>query len=214
MSEERSVPGTGGDAAEIERGATPKVVCNACPVLCQISEGRTGACDRWGNFNGMLTRVDPVVLFTKVANTAGELTGFVESEGWDGNPLPDAPVFLSGVGSGTTYPDYKPAPFIVSSAHEGVDMVTLEARTYGVARHIQQQTGVWTIVNDVAGFIGPEVFTTGAQLERACLEDCFMAKLHGLTMGWMCARPFIWASRLASSTRSRPASSNGHIRHT
>ena len=27
------------------------------------------------------------------------------------------------------------------------------------------------IVNDVAGFIGPEVFRTGAQLERACLED-------------------------------------------
>ena len=42
---------------------TRKVVCNACPVLCQISEGRTGACDRWGNFYGVLTRVDPVVLF-------------------------------------------------------------------------------------------------------------------------------------------------------
>jgi ethanolamine ammonia-lyase large subunit len=42
---------------------------------------------------------------------------------------------------------------------------------------------VWTIVNDVAGFIGPEVFRTGDQLERACLEDIVMAKLHGLTMG-------------------------------
>ena len=39
------------------------------------------------------------------------------------------------------------------------------------------------IVNDVAGFIGPEVFRTGAQLERACLEDTVMARLHGLTMG-------------------------------
>ena len=39
------------------------------------------------------------------------------------------------------------------------------------------------IVNDVAGFIGPEVFRTGAQLRRACLEDTLMAKLHGLTMG-------------------------------
>ena len=72
---------------------------------------------------------------------------------------------------------------VTNGVADGVDMVTLEARTYGVARHIQQQTGVWTIVNDVAGFIGPEVFRTGAQLERACLEDCFMAKLHGLTMG-------------------------------
>ena len=39
------------------------------------------------------------------------------------------------------------------------------------------------IVNDVAGFIGPEVFATAEQLERACLEDTVMAKLHGLTMG-------------------------------
>jgi ethanolamine ammonia-lyase large subunit len=62
-------------------------------------------------------------------------------------------------------------------------MVTLEARAYGVARHIQRQTDVWTIVNDVAGFIGPEVFRTEAQLERACLEDAVMAKLHGVTMG-------------------------------
>jgi ethanolamine ammonia-lyase large subunit len=39
------------------------------------------------------------------------------------------------------------------------------------------------IVNDVAGFIGPEVFRTGEQLLRACLEDTVMAKLHGITMG-------------------------------
>jgi ethanolamine ammonia-lyase large subunit len=63
-------------------------------------------------------------------------------------------------------------------------MVTLEARTYGLARHIgQARRGTWTIVNDVAGFIGPEVFRTAAQLERVCLEDMVMAKLHGLTMG-------------------------------
>ena len=72
---------------------------------------------------------------------------------------------------------------VTNSAAEGVDMVTLEARAYGVARHIRRQTGRWTIVNDVAGFIGPEVFRTAEQLQRACLEDVVMAKLHGLTMG-------------------------------
>ena len=72
---------------------------------------------------------------------------------------------------------------VTNGAAEGVDMVTLEARAYGVARAIQRQTGKWTIVNDVAGFIGPEVFRTAAQLERACLEDLVMARLHGLTMG-------------------------------
>ena len=72
---------------------------------------------------------------------------------------------------------------VTSGAAGGVDMVTLEARAYGVARHIQGQTGAWTIVNDVAGFIGPEVFSTADQLRRVCLEDVVMAKLHGLTMG-------------------------------
>ncbi|HEX8336300.1 MAG TPA: ethanolamine ammonia-lyase subunit EutB, partial [Pyrinomonadaceae bacterium] len=72
---------------------------------------------------------------------------------------------------------------VTNGAAEGADMVTLEARSYGVARHIGRRTGAWMIVNDVAGFIGPEVFRTGAQLLRACLEDTLMAKLHGLTMG-------------------------------
>src|SRR5678810_470720 len=63
-------------------------------------------------------------------------------------------------------------------------MVTLEARTYGLARHIRRETSSrWMIVNDVAGFIGPEVFTDAEQLERACLEDTVMAKLHGIRMG-------------------------------
>jgi len=72
---------------------------------------------------------------------------------------------------------------VTNGAADGIDMVTLEARAYGVARHIQARTGAWTIVNDVAGFIGPEVFRTADQLRRACLEDVVMAKLHGLTMG-------------------------------
>ena len=38
-------------------------------------------------------------------------------------------------------------------------------------------------LNDVAGFIGPEVFRTKAQLVRVCLEDTVMGKLHGLTIG-------------------------------
>jgi hypothetical protein len=29
-----------------ERMASDKIECNACPVLCQISPGRSGACDR------------------------------------------------------------------------------------------------------------------------------------------------------------------------
>jgi len=80
---------------------------------------------------------------------------------------------------------------VTNGTAEGVDMVTLEARAYGVARHVRWTLDVtrgdsaprWMIVNDVAGFIGPEVFATAGQLERACLEDTVMGKLHGLTMG-------------------------------
>ena len=72
---------------------------------------------------------------------------------------------------------------VTNAAAEGVDMVTLEARAYGLARYVRRQCGTWMIVNDVAGFIGPEVFRTVDQLSRACLEDAVMAKLHGLTMG-------------------------------
>jgi 6-hydroxynicotinate reductase len=145
-------PGPAQDAASEPPLGAPKVICNACPVLCQISEGRTGACDRWGNFNGVLTRVDPVVLFTKVASTAGALTGFVESESRDGNPIAEAPVFVSGVGSGTTYPDYKPAPFIVSSVHEGVDMVTVV--TEGIFSYCSFKVKI-----DTDRWLGPEQAT-------------------------------------------------------
>ncbi len=119
------------------------------------------------------TRID--VGFQSLAGTSRALAGMV---GLDADGIRelargfDGLYFETGQGSAVT-----------SGADEGVDMVTLEARAYGVARLIQRQTGVWTIVNDVAGFIGPEVFRTAEQLERACLEDTMMAKLHGLTMG-------------------------------
>ena len=103
---------------------------------------------------------------------------------------------------------------------EGVDMVTLEARAYGVARHVRRSLDPrtspkqWMIVNDVAGFIGPEVFTTAGQLERACLEDVVMAKLHGITMCSTCARRFTWASRRGTCATSRAASHAARRRHT
>jgi len=63
-------------------------------------------------------------------------------------------------------------------AHLGVDMQTLESRTYGFARH-------WKpfMVNNVSGFIGPETLYDGRQMIRADLEDLFMGKMHGLPMG-------------------------------
>jgi hypothetical protein len=120
-----------------ERAKPAKVECNACPVLCQISDGRTGACDRYANRDGVLMRVDPVVLLRReLSNPSPALVAFdrpgAEADGgpladpeWNGDLLHSDEVFVTGVGSSTTYPDYKPAPFIVASKARGVDMVTV-----------------------------------------------------------------------------------------
>jgi len=82
------------------------------------------------------------------------------------------------------------ADFTNGHSH-GFDMVLHESRKYGFARTLQQRISQargpgnepWVHLNDVAGFIGPEVFRTKEQLVRCCLEDIVMGKLHGLCIG-------------------------------
>lgn len=108
-----------------------KVECNACPVLCHISEGRVGACDRYANQAGVLVRLDPVVVLNQQLQSTvpQDLTPRTQDETLPQtlNPqdLQERGVFVTGIGSSTTYPDYKPAPFIVASKARGVDMVTV-----------------------------------------------------------------------------------------
>jgi len=68
---------------------------------------------------------------------------------------------------------------------EGFDMLIHESRKYGLWRGLKQgmSSEAWVHLNDVAGFIGPEVFRTKEQLVRCCLEDLVMGKLHGLMIG-------------------------------
>lgn len=77
---------------------------------------------------------------------------------------------------------------------QGADMVLHESRKYGFVRALTARVAAaqtrggsvpapWVHVNDVAGFIGPEVFRRREQLVRCCLEDLLMGKLHGLTIG-------------------------------
>jgi ethanolamine ammonia-lyase large subunit len=65
-----------------------------------------------------------------------------------------------------------------ADAHLGVDQVTLEARCYGLAKRYNP-----FLVNTVVGFIGPEYLFDSKQVIRAGLEDHFMGKLTGLSMG-------------------------------
>ncbi len=104
--------------------ADDKIRCDACPVMCYIRPGMTGACDRYANEGGLLVRVDPHVLLDRTLEHGGRIAPFAEgAETWGGE-IVGAP-FVTAIGAGTTYPDYKPAPFIVSSKVDGVDMVTV-----------------------------------------------------------------------------------------
>ncbi len=97
-----------------------KIRCDACPVMCYIADGNVGACDRYANHAGVLVRLDPLTVIAQ----GGPAVPFLGTE-WNGDPIQGQRVFVTAIGAGTTYPDYKPAPFIVSQDIDGVDMVTV-----------------------------------------------------------------------------------------
>lgn len=65
-----------------------------------------------------------------------------------------------------------------AEAHNGWDQLTLEARNYGLAKRYDP-----FMVNTVVGFIGPEYLYDTNQIHRAGLEDHFMGKMSGISMG-------------------------------
>lgn len=102
-----------------------KIRCDACPVMCYIAEGKSGACDRYANHGGDLVRLDPLTI---IQGTDQKLVPFLPEgaeDTWDGDIIKGSRPFITAVGAGTTYPDYKPAPFIVSQEVDDVDMVTV-----------------------------------------------------------------------------------------
>ena len=87
-----------------------------------------------------------------------------------------------------------------NGAAKGVDMMVLESREVWLqpsrrpgAREGADRAGGWLHVNDVAGFIGPEVFRSREQLVRCCLEDIVMAKAaRPDSSAWTSARRYTW----------------------
>jgi len=144
---------------EIQSPPDDKIRCDACPVMCYIKPGMLGACDRYANRDGELIRVDPHVLLERTVVEGGAVVPFLEqSADWDGEILGAPTTFVTAIGAGTTYPDYKPAPFIVSSEVEGVDMVTV------VTEGIYSYCGVKLKI-DTDRHLGPECATVRVEGE-------------------------------------------------
>jgi hypothetical protein len=131
------------DAPESTDPISSEVIrCDACPVLCRIRTCQSGACDRYANHGGKLVRLDPLL----VLKNAEKAVPFVDGKPWQGNLLPTQ---VTGVGATTTYPDYKPAPFIVSSRLDGVDVVTVV--TEGIFSYCGLKVKI-----DTDRYLGPE----------------------------------------------------------
>jgi len=42
-----------------------KIRCDACPVMCYIADGKSGACDRYANHDGQIVRLDPLTILDR-----------------------------------------------------------------------------------------------------------------------------------------------------
>ena len=105
-----------------------------------------------------------------------------EAFGIDGNMIEEARQLALKYGTATgpnvMYFETGQGSELSSDAHHGADQVTMEARCYGFARRYDP-----FVVNTVVGFIGPEYLYNSKQVIRAGLEDHFMGKLTGISMG-------------------------------
>jgi hypothetical protein len=136
-----------------------KIRCDACPVMCYVADGMTGACDRYANQGGRIVRCDPLTVLARTVESGGDLIPFLPETGaWDGEITTPADRFVTAIGAGTTYPDFKPAPFIVSREVKGADVVTV------VSEAIFSYCGVKVKI-DTDRHIGDEAATVRAKGE-------------------------------------------------
>lgn len=118
------------------------------------------------------------LVFQSIAGSekGNEAFGFTAStiqEAWD-----TALKVGSAAGPNVMYFETGQGSELSSEAHFDADQVTMEARCYGFAKHFDP-----FLVNTVVGFIGPEYLYDSKQVIRAGLEDHFMGKLSGISMG-------------------------------
>ena len=147
-----------------EHWEIPTQICVLAHVTAQMKAVRQGApCD---------------LIFQSIAGSqAGN-----EAFGFSGETLEEARQLLlqqgTAEGPNVMYFETGQGSELSSNAHFDTDQVTMEARCYGFAKHFSP-----FLVNTVVGFIGPEYLYDARQVTRAGLEDHFMGKLTGISMG-------------------------------
>lgn len=88
-------------------------LCGACPIHCKIKPGKMGACGRFVNKGRAILRNTPLVSFEEVKGLMGAACNYARK-----GPI------ITAIGSGTSYPDHRPAPIIVKAEVDGVEVVS------------------------------------------------------------------------------------------
>ncbi len=145
----------------------PTQICVLAHVTAQMQAVKAGApCD---------------LIFQSIAGSQKGNEAF----GFSAATLAEAPDLLlhegTAQGPNVMYFETGQGSELSSNAHFDTDQVTMEARCYGFAKHFSP-----FLVNTVVGFIGPEYLYDAKQVTRAGLEDHFMGKLTGISMGCDC----------------------------
>ena len=150
-----------------EHWEIPTQICVLAHVTAQIKAVKAGApCDLI--FQSIAGSQKGNEAFGFSAETLEEARQLLLKEGTAEGP--NVMYFETGQGSELS-----------SNAHYDTDQVTMEARCYGFAKRFSP-----FLVNTVVGFIGPEYLYDARQVTRAGLEDHFMGKLTGVSMGCDC----------------------------
>ncbi len=150
-----------------EHWEIPTQICVLAHVTAQIKAVKEGApCD---------------LIFQSIAGSQKGNEAF----GFNAQTLEEAQALLlqrgTAEGPNVMYFETGQGSELSSDAHFGTDQVTMEARCYGFAKRFSP-----FLVNTVVGFIGPEYLYDARQVTRAGLEDHFMGKLTGISMGCDC----------------------------
>jgi ferredoxin len=92
---------------------TRAIICDHCPIHCEIKPESVGACLRYMNDGKKLVRNTPLVFYS-------EVTDVIPNEYYPAITKP----LITGIGAGTMPPDSRPAPYIVQDKVDGVNVIT------------------------------------------------------------------------------------------